>query len=107
MIDLVKKTKVRRLNISTNKRLIFISDIHGDLESLKEALKKINFSDEDYLFIIGDIYEKGDFRMNIATIRYVMELTKTHKNNTIKFVKNLNNFFRRKQNGTYTLRKNN
>ena len=45
MIDLVKKTKVRRLNISTNKRLIFISDIHGDLESFKEALKKINFSD--------------------------------------------------------------
>lgn len=80
MIDLVKKTKVRRLNISTNKRLIFISDIHGDLESFKEALKKINFSDEDYLFIIGDIYEKGDFMMNIATIRYVMELTKTHKN---------------------------
>lgn len=76
MRDLQKKTKIRNLNIPTDKRLVFVSDIHGDVDSLKEGLEKINFSDDDYLFIIGDIYEKGDFRKNLETLKYVIELSK-------------------------------
>lgn len=80
MIDFRKKTKIRKINIPTDKRLIFVSDIHGDINSLKQGLLDINFSKDDYLFIIGDIYEKGDFKENLQTVRYVMDLSKNNPN---------------------------
>lgn len=72
----LKKTKVMHINVPTDKRLIFVSDIHGDLDVFKEGLNKINFSNDDYLFILGDIYEKGSLGENIKMIRYIMELSK-------------------------------
>lgn len=78
MTALQKKTKIKRVELPLDKRIIFVSDIHGDLSSLKKGLKKINFSEEDYLFIIGDIYEKGDFHKNLETLRYVIELSKSN-----------------------------
>jgi protein phosphatase len=74
--ELKKKSIVKRLTIPENKRLIFVSDIHGDLETFKKGLEKIKFSDDDYLFIIGDIHEKGDASYNLKTLRYVIELSK-------------------------------
>lgn len=76
MIELKKKTKIKKLNLDIHKRIIFVSDIHGDISSFKEGLKKVNFTDDDYLFIIGDIIEKGDLGKNLETLRYVMELSK-------------------------------
>ena len=76
LIELKKKTIIKKLNIPTNKRLIFVSDIHGDLETFKRGLEKINFNSDDYLFIIGDIHEKGDATYNLKTLRYVIELSK-------------------------------
>ena len=72
----LKNTKVMHINVPTDKRLIFVSDIHGDLDVFKEGLNKINFSNDDYLFILGDIYEKGSLGENIKMIRYIMELSK-------------------------------
>ena len=76
MIELKKKTKIRRLNLELNRRLIFVSDMHGDLITFKEGLEEINFNDNDYLFVIGDMYEKGDLTYNLKTARYFMELNK-------------------------------
>ena len=76
MTELKKKTKIRRLNLDRNKRLIFVSDIHGDVDTFKRGLENIDFCDDDYLFIIGDITEKGDFKKNLECFRYVMELSK-------------------------------
>ena len=76
MTELKKKTKVRRINLNRDKRLIFVSDIHGDVDTFKTGLKNINFNENDYLFIIGDICEKGDFKKNLECFRYVMELSK-------------------------------
>ena len=76
MIELKKKTKVRRLTLEKNRRLIFVSDIHGDVDTFKAGLENIGFNDNDYLFIIGDICEKGDFKKNLECFRYVMELSK-------------------------------
>lgn len=75
MISLKKKTKVKKLNLDINKRLIFVSDIHGDLNTFKEGLNDINFNENDYLFIIGDIIEKGDLMMNLRTLNYIIELS--------------------------------
>lgn len=79
-MDLKKKTKIRKIDIPTNKRCIFVSDIHGDIDTFKQGLKSLNFNSDDYLFIIGDIYEKGDFSKNLETINYVYELSKNNKN---------------------------
>ncbi len=76
MIELKKKTKVRKLNLDLNRRLIFVSDMHGDLITFKEGLEEIKFNDNDYLFVIGDMYEKGDLTYNLKTARYFEELNK-------------------------------
>ncbi|MFV5913666.1 metallophosphoesterase, partial [Bacillus cereus] len=51
--------KIKKLSIPNDARVIVISDIHGELNLLKEALHKVNFKDEDYLIINGDLCEKG------------------------------------------------
>ena len=79
-MELKKKTKIRKIDIQTDKRCIFVSDIHGDIDTFKQGLKSLNFNSDDYLFIIGDIYEKGDFSKNLETINYVYELSKNNKN---------------------------
>lgn len=36
------------------------SDLHGyPLEKVKEMLKKVGFSDDDYLFVLGDVIDRG------------------------------------------------
>lgn len=36
-----------------------VSDIHGCYEEYKELLEKINFSDKDELFVVGDVVDRG------------------------------------------------
>lgn len=76
MMNKNKKTIIKKLNLDENKRFIFISDIHGDINLFKQALKESNFNQSDYLFIIGDMIEKGDFLDNIAMMDYILELNK-------------------------------
>ena len=92
LVELKKKTKILKLNIPTDKRLIFVSDIHGDLETFKKGLEDIKFRDDDYLFIIGDIHEKGDETFNLKTLRYVIELSK--KPNVYPMAGNCDEVFR-------------
>lgn len=75
-MERLKKTKIKHVNVPTDKRLIFVSDIHADLDTFKMGLEKIGFCENDYLFIIGDIYEKGNLGENLRMIRYIMELSK-------------------------------
>lgn len=37
-----------------------ISDIHGNYAGYMEMLRKINFSDSDTLYVIGDVVDRGD-----------------------------------------------
>ncbi|MFU0827114.1 MAG: Metallophosphoesterase [Lachnoclostridium sp.] len=69
--------KVKRIDIEKNKRMIAISDIHGNLQGLKELLKKVGFCPDDYLFFVGDMVEKGP--RNLDTLRYIMHLEKNYK----------------------------
>lgn len=36
-----------------------ISDIHGEYRQFMELLKKINFSEEDTLYVLGDVLDRG------------------------------------------------
>lgn len=50
-----------------------LSDIHGNFDSFMAMLEKINFSDEDTLYIIGDLCDRG--KKNKAVLDYVMSHT--------------------------------
>lgn len=64
---------MQHLEFEQGRRIIAISDIHGDLSSLQSLLTKVNYSEyNDYLIIMGDMIEKG--RENLDTIHYLMTL---------------------------------
>lgn len=64
--------KVKKLNIE-NRRIIVISDIHGNLPYFKALLEKVNFCDDDILILDGDFLEKGED--SLGTLRYIMKLS--------------------------------
>ena len=67
---------VIRPEIAPGRRVIAISDIHGNLPFLKGVLEKANFSPADVLVLVGDLFEKG--RDSLGTLRYILELQQTH-----------------------------
>lgn len=54
-----------------------MSDIHGCYDMFIEMLEKINFKDEDELYILGDIIDRGDKPIDI--LNYIIN----HKNITL------------------------
>lgn len=71
-----RSAQVIRPAIEPGRRVAAVSDIHGNLPFLKGILEKIRFTPDDVLIIVGDLLEKG--RDSLATLRYVLELQKTH-----------------------------
>ncbi|MCI8475331.1 MAG: serine/threonine protein phosphatase [Oscillospiraceae bacterium] len=67
---------VKRVTLSPQRRTLVISDIHGNLPFLKGLLAQVGFCREDVLILLGDMLERSEG--SLATLRYVMELTKTH-----------------------------
>ena len=49
-----------------------ISDIHGEYDLFMELLEKINLKDEDTLYILGDVLDRGPHP--IKTIKKLMEM---------------------------------
>jgi len=71
-------TPIKYMSLPKDRRILVISDIHGNLPYLKGALSKVGFCDEDILIIDGDFLEKGS--QSLDTLHYVMELSE--KGNT-------------------------
>lgn len=72
---------VRPLVLPRDRRVLVISDIHGNLPFLKGLLQKAGFSGDDILIILGDILEKSTG--GLETLRYLMDLRKRY---TVYFV---------------------
>lgn len=68
--------QVIRPHIEPGRRVVAVSDVHGNLPFLKGVLEQARFSPSDVLIIVGDLLEKGE--QSLATLRYVMELQKDH-----------------------------
>lgn len=67
------KAVVKKISIPKNKRIIAISDIHGNLNLFQKLLEKVSYTKNDILILVGDLIEKGD--MSLKTLRYLMELS--------------------------------
>ncbi len=53
-----------------------ISDIHGEYELLVELLQKINFSEKDILYVLGDMVDKG--RGSVKVLKLLKTLPNAH-----------------------------
>lgn len=60
-----------KLSFPKSNKIYVVSDIHGGLELLKQLISKVD--DDSYLFILGDIFEKGV--KSLETLRYVINLS--------------------------------
>ena len=69
--------RIERAEFSPERRVLAVSDVHGNLPYLKGLLEKVRFSADDILVIAGDLLEKG--RYSLDTLRYVTALSKTHE----------------------------
>lgn len=63
-------------NFPPGRRIIAVSDIHGNLPFFRALLRKIALTPEDILVLVGDLLEKG--QESLALLRYVMDLCRTH-----------------------------
>lgn len=59
-----------------NRRVIAVSDIHGNLPFFQALMDKIRLTRLDILVLNGDMLEKG--RDSLALLRHLMELSRTH-----------------------------
>ena len=64
--------RVERLDLAPGRRILVISDIHGNLPYLKGALARAAFSAGDELIFDGDFLEKGG--QSLETLRCIMAL---------------------------------
>ena len=62
--------------IGENKKMHYVvSDIHNDYQKFCELLKMIEFSKDDKLFILGDLFDRSDYNPNPVDLYFkVMEL---------------------------------
>lgn len=67
------KANVRQIDLPREKRIVCISDIHGSLDLFVRLLNKVNYTDDDMLILLGDLYTKGT--QCHETFRFVMKLS--------------------------------
>lgn len=72
----MKKATVQTLDLPENRRILAISDVHGNLPLFRTLLETAKFSIQDILFVVGDLLEKGE--ESLSTLRYVMDLSRRY-----------------------------
>lgn len=67
---------VLRPHIPPGRRIIAVSDIHGNLPFFQGLMEQVALTPDDILVLVGDLIEKG--RDSLALLRRLMELSRTH-----------------------------
>ena len=65
--------RIKHLTLPQDRRILVVSDVHGNLRYLRGLLEKAQFCDDDILIIAGDLLEKGP--RSLDTLRYVISLS--------------------------------
>jgi hypothetical protein len=68
--------RIQNLSLPANRRILAVSDIHGELGYLRGLLEKTAFGRNDILIGVGDMLEKGSD--SLGTLRYIISLCKTN-----------------------------
>lgn len=68
------KTRIQYIEPDKGRRIIAVSDIHGNDDYLRGVLKKAGYSKQDILVIVGDMIEKGE--ESLRTVRTILKLQK-------------------------------
>ena len=68
---------VRPLTLDPDRRVLVLSDVHGNRDFFWSLLKALDFSPEDELILLGDLLEKGE--ESLTLLREVMALSQTHR----------------------------
>ncbi|MDN4608349.1 metallophosphoesterase [Sporosarcina highlanderae] len=63
---------VRELKLDKDRRIIITSDVHANLPLFQRLLGQVNYTTEDYLFINGDLCEKGSD--SLSTVAFARSL---------------------------------
>ncbi|MCI8990325.1 MAG: serine/threonine protein phosphatase [Lawsonibacter sp.] len=72
----MEKARVIRPKFELGRRIIAVSDIHGNLPFFLALMDKVRLTPEDILVLDGDLLEKG--RDSLPLLRHLMALSKTH-----------------------------
>ena len=72
----MRKADVRPIVLPPGRRVLVISDIHGNLPLLKGLLDRVGLCREDILIFLGDFLERS--LGGLETLRYVMKLYETY-----------------------------
>lgn len=67
---------LQKVMLPEGRRVIAVSDLHGNRDGFRGILQKVNFSADDILILVGDLLEKGPDSLGL--LRDVMRLFKTH-----------------------------
>ena len=65
-----------RPHFEPGRRIITVSDIHGNLAFFLALMDKVGLTPQDILILLGDMLEKG--RESLPLLRRLMALSKTH-----------------------------
>lgn len=69
--------KVQNLTLNEEKRILCMSDIHGNFLYFKNLLELLHYDEQsDYLILLGDLIEKGNESLKV--LRFVMNLPNTY-----------------------------
>ena len=67
---------VHRTHFPPGRRVIAVSDIHGNLPFFLGLMERISLTPDDILVLVGDMLEKG--QQSLPLLRHLMALSKTH-----------------------------
>ena len=72
----MKHPTIIRPHIVPGRRIIAVSDIHGNLPFFRHLMEKIRLTPEDVLVLVGDILEKGQH--SLALLRLLREMARRY-----------------------------
>lgn len=70
------KAIVIREQFPQGRRIVAVSDIHGNLPFFQALMDQIKLTPDDILVLVGDMLEKGED--SLPLLRHIIELSKTH-----------------------------